>query len=512
MFTRTLFVVVLLAAGVIIHTPYARGQQKAAGALGAMGSLGARAADSLLACASDSDLFVRGAAAEALSKIGIEAVPSIIRVLCAGTVEARWVATIALGKMGPEASSAVPALARALSDSSDLVRWGAVMALGTIGAGAKPAVPALVNALSDRDEDIRREVSRILDRLAPSAFGVPPDWNSVARIIDTLTPGLMKECRVPGVSIAMICNRSLVWSKCYGVADARSRQPVTRETMFEACSMSKPVFAYLAMMLAGHEKLSLDTPLMKYYSPSNLLGQPGREQITARMVMSHTTGMPNWRKGGEESDGPLPVLFPPGSTFGYSGEGFYYLQKVVEQITGEPLDIHAARTLFAPLGLRNTSFRWSEQFDARIASGHDAGGQFRMKTHYVHPNAAYTLYVSAEDYARFLVQVLSPNPALSGLLSSPPIDSMLSHQVRVLTREPVERPGRARASNVYWGLGWCINATEQGDIVHHGGSNGSGFRCFSQFSPSRGSGIVIMTNGDGGTELWTRLVSRVGNL
>jgi hypothetical protein len=65
---------------------------------------------------------------------------------------------------------------------------------------------------------------------------------------------------------------------------------------------------------------------------------------------------------------------------------------------------------------------------------------------------------------------------------------------------------------VYWGLGWSMNTTAAGDIIHHGGSNGSGFRCFSQFAPSRGTGIVIMTNSAGGEELWARLIACIGDM
>ena len=82
-------------------------------------------------------------------------------------------------------------------------------------------------------------------------------------------------------------------------------------------------------------KLDLDRPLVDYLDPASLRGQPDHGRITARMVLSHTTGLPNWRKGGEEFDGPLPVMFAPGKRFGYSGEGFYYLQQVVERLRRE---------------------------------------------------------------------------------------------------------------------------------------------------------------------------------
>jgi CubicO group peptidase (beta-lactamase class C family) len=496
----------------LLADPSSTVREKGAEALGAMGPKAAQATELLLSCLDDKDPFVSGRSAETLSGLGSAAVPGLVSTLQNGSAAARWSATIALAKMGPDASSAVPALTRALTDTSDAVRWGSAMALGNIGDKAKSAVPALLRALADRDQDVRRAASRAIDGLAPSAVGDYADWKSVAMIIDTLIPCLMSESHVPGAAVAMIHDRSLVWSKCYGIMSTESREPVTQETMFEACSMSKPVFAYLALMLVERGKLNLDQPLVDYLDPKCLCGQPDHSRITARMALSHTSGLPNWRKSGEEQDGPLPVLFTPGSVFSYSGEGFYYLQKVVEQIAGEPLDLHARRMLFTPLGLEHISFAWDQKFDPKIASGHDAEGRFLRKTRYTHPNAAYTLYVSADDYARFLLEIMSPNRSTPSLLTQRSIDTMLAHQVVVTSREPIERPGKARGLGVFWGLGWGTNTTSQGDIMYHSGSNQSGFRCLSQFSPSRGSGIVIMTNSAGGTDLWTRLVSRIGNL
>jgi CubicO group peptidase (beta-lactamase class C family) len=487
-------------------------REKSAEALGAMGRRAAPATEALLLRLEDKDPFVSGKSAEALSKIGTAALPGLLNTLRNGTPSARWSATIALVKMGSVAFSAVPALTQALADTDHLVRWGSVMALGNMGTRAKTALPALLGALYDQDEDVRKEASRVIDGLDPSVVGAFPDWRSVAAIIDTLTPRLMSEAHVPGAAIALIGNRSLVWSKSYGVTHAGSSEPVTGETMFEACSMSKPVFAFLAMMLVERGELSLDRPLVDYLDLASLRFQPGHERITTRMALAHTSGLPNWRKGEEENDGPLPVLFTPGSTFSYSGEGIFYLQKVVEQITSQPLDIYAHRMLFAPLGLEHISYTWEARFDDRIAWGHDADGRPLMKTRYTHPNAAYTLYVSAEDYARFLLAFLRPGSDPPHLLDQGSIDTMLVRQVAVASREPFERPGKARGTGVFWGLGWCINSTPEGDIVCHSGSNRSGFRCFCQFSPSRGSGLVIMTNGTGGTDLWSRLVSRLGNL
>ncbi len=266
------------------------------------------------------------------------------------------------------------------------------------------------------------------------------------------------------------------------------------------------------MKLVEQGKLDLDRPLAEILPEDDPPDQPEKRLITARMVLSHTTGLPNWRKGDEERGGPLPVKSRPGSRFGYSGEGMFYLQRVVEHITGEPLDVYARRTLSTPLGLRHMSYVWTPEIDPALASGHDESGKFRMKTKYVHPNAAYSLYTSALDYAAILLEMMKADRSAACSLSRASVEAMLGHQVALDARDPIERPASARGVAVFWGLGWSINATPAGDIVHHSGSNRSGFRCFSQFSPGKGSGIVIMTNGTNGGDLWTRLISEVGDL
>ncbi|NTV76210.1 MAG: serine hydrolase [Holophaga sp.] len=103
------------------------------------------------------------------------------------------------------------------------------------------------------------------------------------------------------------------------------------------------------------------------------------------------------------------------------------------------------------------------------------------------------------------------DPAKGGL-SAAGLKAALTAQVKLDAREPMERPGAARGLGVGWCLGWSVNATRGGDIFHHSGSNQTGFRCFSQFDPARGTGLVILTNGLSGGSLWVRLVSRVGDM
>jgi CubicO group peptidase (beta-lactamase class C family) len=487
-------------------------REEAAAALGPIGSSDGKTVDGLVRCLADNNAFVVGKAAGTLGHIGASAVPALGRALGSSDRRMRHGAAIALGKAGRAAAPAAPALAIALADSSEDVRYVAADALGRIGRDARAAVPGLLRTLSDADADVRSAAILALDHIAPEATEFHGRWKDAAAVIDSLMPSLMRDIHVPGVSVAVVQDDRIVWTHSYGITNALTGATVTDSTLFEACSMSKPVLAVIALRLAEGGLLDLDRPLIRYLELPSMGGQPGADRVTARMVLSHTTGLPNWRKGDDERDGPLPVAFPPGSRFGYSGEAIFYLQRVIERITGEPFDIFARRELFAPAGLHHMNFAWTPEISGAISGGHDGSGKYITTSRYTHPNAAYTLYTSAAEYARFICGIMASAKGHAGLLTPETFKAMRSHQVPVPAREPIQRPGRARATSVWWGLGWGINTTAQGDILHHSGANLTGFRCFSQFNPSTGSGIVIMTNSLSGTDLWTRLIARIGNL
>ena len=77
-------------------------------------------------------------------------------------------------------------------------------------------------------------------------------------------PAVLKKARVPGLSIALIANGQLVLEHGFGVKSVRTGAPVTTETVFEAASLTKPLFAYLALLAVDSRLLDLDVPLVTY--------------------------------------------------------------------------------------------------------------------------------------------------------------------------------------------------------------------------------------------------------
>jgi len=459
----------------------------------------------------DPDLFKSGRAINQVVSAGGESIPFLYISLFDSSEMIRTGSAIALYKLQPPAETAVPLYIRALQDSSADVRWICTLTLAQYNQEAGSAIPALQKLLNDTDPDIRWAAYVALKNIDKTALTIEHDLKDILNIIETATPALLAEHHVPGAAITLIRGQKIVASRFFGKAGAEI--PVSTQTVFEVCSMSKPVFAFLAMDLIGRGGLSLDQPLSDLLPEVMISEQPGySREITARMILSHTSGLPNWRKSGEERESPLPVYFKPGLKFNYSGEGIFYLQRVLEKITGLPLEIYSGKALFERLGLHSTSFVWNETIAKNLAAGHDDRGYPKKPAQYTTANAAYTLYSTSEEYARFLLEVMSEMKKGQGRPDNVFGSEMADHQVRVEVRETINRPGKNLGLQAFRGLGWAIDSTITGDILYHSGANQTGFRCYSQFNPATGSGLVILTNGDNGSKVWTTLVEKTGDI
>src|SRR5258705_12768587 len=221
-------------------------------------------------------------------------------------------------------------------------------------------------------------------------------------------PPLMAEGDIPGLSIALVRDNVVAWSHAFGVKNSETKELGNNDTVFEAASLSKPVFAYAVLKLVDGGKLSLDTPLNKYLDSKDArydVGEdPRLDQITARRVLSHTTGFPNWRPRGDKT---LKIYFTPGDRFSYSGEGFVYLAKVIEHITGEKLEAFMKRTVLDPLGMKSSSYIWRDDYDSRKVFTHNSVGGGSGRGRPDKANVAASLQTTATDYARYVCAIIS---------------------------------------------------------------------------------------------------------
>ena len=325
----------------------------------------------------------------------------------------------------------------------------------------------------------------------------PKSSEATAKQLEKDAPELMKKFGVPGLEMALIRRGKTTWLHAFGVKDAKTGQLVTNDTTFEAASLSKPVFAYGVLKLVEQGKLGLDVPLTTYLPKPYTTGDDRLAKITARLVLSHRTGFPNWRDGDS-----LPIYFTPGERFSYSGEGYVYLQRVVEQITGKPLNDYMTEAVFEPLGMTSSSYVWKSSFDAITAVGHDADGRPVDKWKPKEAGVASTLNTTARDYALFVEAVLNGKGLKPATLREMEAQQVaLDPDCRICIRhEP-----KQLSKNLFWGLGWGIERNNGREEIWHWGDNGS-FKAFVMAEPKAKSGVVVFANSEKGLELAEPLV------
>jgi tetratricopeptide (TPR) repeat protein len=213
-------------------------------------------------------------------------------------------------------------------------------------------------------------------------------------------------------------------------------------------------------------------------------------RITARMVLSHGTGLPNW--GGER----LVLRFDPGTAYGYSGEGFIYLQKAVEHVTRRSLDDLARAEIFQPLGMTRASFVLQDRFAGDAAYGKDWLWRVTPIDHYteVEAGSAYSLLTTATDYAQFVSAVLTGRG-----LSPAMWQTFLA-------------PVRETGPGISMALGIRVEQGPSGRTFYHSGNNGRRFTCYMTGDLRTRDGFVYFTNAPNGTSLVAALASRVFGL
>jgi len=323
----------------------------------------------------------------------------------------------------------------------------------------------------------------------------------------------MVEHSTPALSIALISDAQIAWRRAFGVKDFVSRQPVDDDTVFEAGSVSKTVFAYAVLKLCEKGVLDLDAPLTEYTS-ERLLDDPRLDLITTRRVLCHTTGLPNWRSDKD----PMKIGFTPGERWSYSGEGYAYLQSVVTQLTGHvdpehcanfeqnlkvcatDIDSYMKTNLLVPLGMTSSGYVWTDAYDRVMALPHDDKGKTFSRRTTSAEAARYAssgdLHTTATEYAKFLIEVIDPKPADAFRLGAAIRAEMLRPQVQVMDK-------------LWWGLGWAIERLDAGDIITHSGDN-PGYKAFTAASVDRKSGYIILTNSDTGFEVIRKIVQSDG--
>ncbi|MCK0159584.1 serine hydrolase [Allomuricauda sp. F6463D] len=329
---------------------------------------------------------------------------------------------------------------------------------------------------------------------------------------------LMTDAEVFGLAVSIFDDNQPVYQKVFGYKDYPNKVHMTDSTNIYGASFSKAVFGVLVMKLVEEGVIDLDTPLESYlpkklyeYEPrtrwhddfSSLKEDTLYHIITARMCLDHTTGFKNYRWF--EDDYKLRIHNEPGTKFGYSGEGFIYLQVVLEKLTGKGLEELAQENIFKPLGMKNSAYEWKTRFDKDFALGHNENAEALKKDKDNEPRGGGTLETTAEDYTKFLTAVLNQK-----LISKTSYDEIFSPHIRIWGEKQFGEAAnmishKYDSINLSYGLGWGYFETPHGKAVFKEG-HGSGFVHHSVLFPESGKGIMIMTNFERGNSIFKELL------
>lgn len=266
----------------------------------------------------------------------------------------------------------------------------------------------LVWGCGDRRENIPTEAERI-----------PAVNEARASLYDSSFPWLLQKHGVVTAGVGVIKNGALVWTGYYG--EQRPGVPASARTQFDVASITKTVAAETLLRLAAKGRIDLDEPMSAHWLAEDIAADPRAQMITPRMALNHSTGFPNWRFLDEANDWrfnadlPLRFLFEPGTSYGYSGEGFEYLARFTQNKLGTDFEQLVMEEIFHPLGMTNVSFSCREANFPNIVRAIDAGGNFNG--HYCRPggfcraegewSAADDMRVSVPDHAKFLISVMN---------------------------------------------------------------------------------------------------------
>jgi CubicO group peptidase (beta-lactamase class C family) len=325
----------------------------------------------------------------------------------------------------------------------------------------------------------------------------------------------MNYYNISGVSITVIDNFEISWTKTYGTIKTGTTNPITEDTLFQAASISKPVTALMVLTYVDTGIIKLDDPVNNYLRdwkiPENEF--TANNPVTIRQLLSHTAGLMEYTLPGYRSEPyptlseilkvvpptnipPIEVIEPPGGQNVYSNFGYIVLQQLLEDITGEPFENLAEELVFDKLGMNSSSFSQplSEAQQLIAAVGHRSDGVPLAERWRVYPElGAAGLWTTSTDLAKLAIEVmLSKHGKSNKIISNGMVDTMLSKPLEDST-----------------GLGLGVE-DEGGDMKYflHKGAN-EGFKGILVGYYERGQGVVILTNSDKGDIFYDEVLKSV---
>ncbi len=363
---------------------------------------------------------------------------------------------------------------------------------------------AVVLSAERAQDGVAAEIARVEGPQSPNRQGFDP----------YTVPEMMKRFHVPGVSIAVVRDFQVQWTKTYGVADVVTNASAAPETRFQAASISKPVTAFAVLRAVDAGRLSLDEDVDKYLKkwkvPENQFTRGG---VTLRALLSHTSGtgdgfgFPGYNPSaklptleqildGQPPSNVGPVFWerPPFAAQKYSGGGIEIVQLVLQDVYGKPFAEIMREQVLAPVGMTNSTYDQplSPMADQNAARAHDGDGKAMDAKWHVYPEqAAAGLWTTPTDLAKLGIEE----------------QKALRSESKLLSRETALEMVAPTGTGLF-AVGFVIEKRGQGWYFTHDGANW-GFRSDLIMHRLKGYGIAIMTNSDSGGQIISEIEARV---
>jgi CubicO group peptidase (beta-lactamase class C family) len=312
---------------------------------------------------------------------------------------------------------------------------------------------------------------------------------------------IVDNARITGLQVAIINDNQTVWTKSFGLKDTEKQLKLDDNTEMYAASLTKVVSAYLFLRLVDKGTFNLDTPVKRYlkmpigsYPKWKDLADDtvAFSQITPRMLLSHSSGMPVLRAIYNNS---VKLIARPGEKFYYSNEGMNLLGFMIEEYTGRRMEVLAREEIFGPLQMTHTSMIWETAFEKNFSSAYFKDGKKYGSERRETSKAAGSMTTTAADYAKFVINLMNRKG-----LSEKLYDQMLSPQIRVRSKRGF---GPLKDSltidndpiTLSWGLGTGLFKTPYGPAFFHSGHGDANQNYFVAF-PAKGIAVVLMSNSE----------------
>ena len=360
---------------------------------------------------------------------------------------------------------------------------------------------------SDSDLALEARIERVVSGLhvRQSVESAAEKW--------TLEPR-MAHYGVPGVSIAVIHDSRIQWTRAYGTAVTGGSQTVSDQTLFQAASISKALTAFATLRVADQGLLALDTPINRYLRSWRLpeTDAGSSDSVTIARLLAHMAGLnvpgfPGYApraaiptltqilEGAAPANTPaIRIVQPPGSTWAYSGGGYLVLQQVLQDVTGHGFPKLMDSLVLTPLGMEHSTFQQPlpANLEGRAAVGHGDGGEVLPSRWHIYPElAAAGLWTTASDLARFALGVQSAaHRSPKALLSTQSATALTTPQFGSFS------------------LGLLVRRNgEHGWFTHNGGNEG--YRALMYVYLTTAEGAVVMTNSDAGMALAREIINSI---